>query len=436
MGILDPKPVTPTSLDSHPRLSATALNATYGPPTSALQDIIGRLRTGVQDVSILVLSDSTAAMAGSWVKQLPAALVAQFPGYKVSLKEWVDGSPGSWGAATVTGTGTRTINLWNGSVAGQSWEYHMDATRRESLISTPAPDVVMYSLGHNDNYSLAQVNNLRAIRDKASTYIEVMRTIAPTAAVILMSQNPLLGTDRNLASQFRADLYRRMALERGYGFIDICQAFIDDPQPLTTLVSGDLVHPAAAGFTVWANEVMRHFRSQSNSQVIPMQLPSFHTASKNYVRNPAFESFAPPAAPQDWILTNATVTKDTVRYETGGWSVQMAKAGAGLSSLAISIFPTSQLAGQWLTFAARVYIPAGNPASSAQVAIHSNTVNATSDQWGVFDQWFWRTVTVRIPVGENSVSVEVINDQTGATAGISLVDRVTCIIGRYPVDLF
>lgn len=32
MGFLDPKPVTPAALDSHPRLSATALSATYGTP--------------------------------------------------------------------------------------------------------------------------------------------------------------------------------------------------------------------------------------------------------------------------------------------------------------------------------------------------------------------------------------------------------------------
>jgi hypothetical protein len=57
-------------------------------PVSAFQDILGRFRTGVDDVNIIVVIDSTAAMAGSWVDELPSLLVEEFPAYQVNYRKW------------------------------------------------------------------------------------------------------------------------------------------------------------------------------------------------------------------------------------------------------------------------------------------------------------------------------------------------------------
>lgn len=59
MGILDPKPQTAASLDAHPRLSATALNATYADVKDGLA--LNRLTVRGQEIAAKSLTDSQVA---------------------------------------------------------------------------------------------------------------------------------------------------------------------------------------------------------------------------------------------------------------------------------------------------------------------------------------------------------------------------------------
>lgn len=418
--------------------TAGQLRAAYAPPTNALQGFLGRIRTGVRDVSLLILSDSTADKAGSWVDKLIPKLAAAFPTHSISYSKFSNTTK-AWGAATVTaGSGPRTIFVWNGGISGQTWQYFTDATYRETLVVTPNPDVVWFSNGHNENSTQAQSllsSDAMLLRDKAVVHIETVRTLVPQAAVVVSSQNPLLSY--NVASENRADIYRRICLERGYGFVDVCQAFHDDGRDLATvLVSADGIHPTDTGFELWASETMRHFVSQPTSQPIPMSPPSFYAAARNLAPNPQFSDFTSPPTLPSWAATNCTLAKDTTHFETGSWSLSATKAASGSSSHIDANLPVAFVAGQTVTFAARMWVPSGVTSNAGQLVLISSVGQiAASTIWQVNDQWFWRTVTARIPANATSASLRIMVDpSTGASANMS-IDRVICAVGRFPTDV-
>lgn len=404
---------------------------------SAFQDVLGRIRTNIEDVNILIYSDSTAQMTGSWARLWPAALAAEFPDHSIAFHDWTDGSPGSWVAPVITaGTGPRTIHIWNGSVAGKTWEYHYDATRRETLIVSPNPDLILFSIGHNENYSLANVGNMQTGRDKAVAYIESVRTAVPTAAIVLTAQNPMTLSGRENVSQYQADLYRRIALDRGYGFIDACQAFIDDGRNLASvLVNADGIHPSGAGHTVWLNEVMTHFLGATQSQIIPKSRPSLFQSAKQLASTAAFKTFTAPNPPSGWTGTNVTASQNSTFFETGSYAIQFDKTSAA-SAYMQSSMQITLLRGQWVTFAVRMYIPSASPSSAGRVGILTSGGGATySDIWsGTRDQWFWRTVTARIDPTRTSATLEISLDTAAGATSTIYVDRVTACFGMYPCD--
>jgi len=425
-----------TYLDKASGLTKTAAAASFAPPGGAFQDIIGRIRTGIQDLNVLVISDSTSASTGSWCEQLPARLNALFPQLTISYRKWADGSPGSYSAAVVTaGTGTRTLNLWNGSVAGKQWAYSLMSTRPKVLIGDTKPDLIIFSHGHNENNTSTAYYQLR---DRAVTSIERARMHAPGAAVVIMSQNPLLAYPGY--SEQRADIYRRIAQERGYGFIDVLQAFKDDGRPMTDLVSADNIHPTAAGYTLWADTVMKHFATTSISQPAPLSLPTFSLTRKNLLTNGDFEDFASPPTLPGVVATNATLTKDTTNFESKAYSLNIAKtAGGSVSQIEWS--PNYRLiAGKEVTFAVRMRIPAGSAGTVGQLSITDGLTapNLSSTTWGDFrDEWFWISMTARIADNTTSVKCRIIADPTtGSTLVNVSVDRAILVTGRYPMDVY
>jgi len=410
-----------------------ALDAKYAPITSGLQDFLGLIRMNNQDVNMLICSDSTAEMASSWIKQAAPMIAALFPTHQVKIRDIVTGTPPTWGSSTIYGSGTYTITIWNSSVAGMSWEYNMDINRREPMIVQPKPDVVIFSYGHNENYALAQVGNMQTGHDKMVACVESIRSFIPDTAVVMMSQNPLTGTDRDKASQYRSAMYRRYALNRGYGFINICQAFFDDGRVIAdTLVSADKVHPTTAGHLLWANEFMRHLRGSNTSQVMPMQPPAFSQGGRNYITNSTLRLTT--GALPDWTLNNLTVTSYTGFSEVTSSSLKLTNISASLGYMDFPL-PINAFRGQYVTFAVRMYIPSGSPSGAGRVGLITSDDTYFSDLWtGTRGQWFWRTVTGRVQPFSTTVKVQI-GVTTSAEASTVYVDRASVVIGTSPADV-
>jgi hypothetical protein len=408
--------------------------ARTGAPTPATEDLVGRIRTGVRDVHLLILGASSAALADGWVDRFAGKIAAQFRTHTISYRKW-NGVSDVYDAAAVTaGSGPRTIHIWNGSRAGQTWEWYTDVARRQALIVDTTPDLVIVSAGHNENNTLAQAGNMNQLRDKAVVHIETIRGLVPEAVMVLSSQNPLL--TYNVASEHRADAYRRIALERGYGFIDALQAFYADGRPFTDLVSVDGIHCTPAGMEVWSAEMARHFPASGSEQPPPQPLPPafYDMAGRNFAPNPFFSDFAAPPTLPSWTATNTTLAKDTTNFETGSWSLRMTKAAGGAASfIEHGIVNDAWFAGRTVTFAARIRVPAGQASTIGTVNVIGGPIEG-STSWPTVDQWLWRMVTVKIPTSTTNVRLRITLDPTTGAAADMSVDRMVFILGRYPAD--
>lgn len=410
----------------------------YSAPTTAFQDLIGKLLLGHQSPSLLICSDSTARMlnntngddAPSWVYQA-APMIAERFGIQVRLRVAIAGTPPSWSASTVYGTGSKSLTIWNASFDSQSWEYNMEINRREPLIVGTNPDAVIFSYGHNENFAQAQVNNMQPQRDKMIACVESIRSFIPSVSVVIMSQNPLLAADKDMASQYRADMYRRYATDRGYGFIDICAAFINSGRVLTDIVYSDGIHPNAAGHKLWADEFMRHFHGRPGSQGIPAQPPAFSQGARNWLPNSTFRMTA--GALPGWTLSNLALANGTSVHEVENTSLAINNVAAALGAMNFDL-PVNLFRGQYVTFAVRMYIPNGSSSGAGRVGLISSEDTYLSDLWsGTRGQWFWRTVSGRVKPFATTLRVQIAVT-TAAEATTIYIDRASVVVGAYPAD--
>lgn len=123
----------------------------------------------------------------------------------------------------------------------------------------PPPDVIAISVGAND------VTHLTPLRRFVRTYDAVVDQLPPNAKVVLLGV-PDMGSMPRVAQPLRAIMgwrgrrmaaaVRRVALRRGFGFVDIAGAtgrvFRDAPGPS---FAGDKYHPSDEGYRVWAEAV-------------------------------------------------------------------------------------------------------------------------------------------------------------------------------------
>lgn len=429
--------VTATDSETRGALDATfASREVENSIPGQMQEIVSRINAGMQDVRILIYSDSTAQMSGSWAQQLPHRLAELFPDHGVRSYLINDTDPITWDFTQVS-TGTPEIYVYNCSFAGRTWDYGWDLTRRSLSVDVTRPDLIMFAHGHNDNFSQAQVNNLAAIRGKMLAVTEDMRTWNPDAGVVLLSQNPLLASDRNKASGFRADMYRRYARDMGFGFIDIHKAFIDSPAPLTDLVSGDGVHPTAAGHALWLEEVVKRFAAKPNGQVAKQEKSSFESGARNLL--PTVKTFTDGSLPAGWTGSGVTAGTSTVR-ETGTKALSLSTgSGTAVGQFVHELPMHNFLRGKWVTFAVRLYSVAGSNNSAGRVQLH---VKNGAGDWEItfsefpqhHGQYQWRVLSVFVPSSSLGVRVVINTHHATGTDTVLYLDRVTLCVGRYPTD--
>lgn len=419
--------------------TATALNATIasvaGPPTNGLQEFVGLVRSGQRDLNILAIGDSTTYMTDSWAFQLPDLLAEQFPTHTVVEHLWDNTGGTAFLAPTTryTGTGARTIHVWNAGAPGKTWTYQLNAVRRNTIMGTN-PDLIFFNHGHNlTNQANPDFTNLR---DVAVAAIERFRAQAPNAAVVLFSQNPR--TDYPGNAEKNGDIYRRIAAERGYGFIDVNNAFWRDGRAMTTLV--DILHPTTAGFAIWVNEVRKALKSQPESQALPRQKPSLFDGGRNYVPNGELDFLNPPTLDQ-WVVSNVTLTKDTTPglLRSKSYVIKASKTTTTSGAQLYAVLPIAALAGKTVTATVPMYIPAGSYANTGQIQFRTNAgilySGYTDASTEMRDQWTYRTLTVRVPETATYLRLYInVDPSSGANVADMYLDQVFVTVGTYPTE--
>lgn len=406
-----------------------ALSSTYASlAVDATQGVIAKIVAGLVDVDIQVVGDSTTAEPGRWVGKLATALGAKFPTHSVVIHQFNISGTLAYDAPTTiaTGSGPRTIHIWNAAIGGHStmsWK----GAKGAAAFDGRNPDLTLMSLGHNegavavaDRWHQQMVSLTEDLTQRSDT------------AFIIISQNPQTesatpGAPSIGEQEARREVYRNIAAHRGFGFIDVCQAFLDTGDPAAITVDG--THPNTTGYQLWADTVMQAFNGTHKKGAPRPQQPScFTVAGPTLIRNGTFESGL-----AHWKTSGATAVIDATHSEVS--AVKITNTGAGAGYLYQDLV-ASRVAGRWVTVAARMYVPAGTVDSAGLVAIDDSTGSTTTTGHPHGKDGFrWDVVTRFIPAGATTPRVKIYASSVTSTDSV-WCDRVVLVEGRWPRGAF
>lgn len=392
-----------------------------------------------------------------WVYRFIQLLQADWPTYSLKYARWDSNNAGykipntAGGLTTLTsGTGSNSINVWNGSVPGTTYDYFMYSSIKEALIGAIQPDLVIFNHGHNEGATLGNGNTTGGFygqyRDRATVAIEQFRLLWPQAAILLVSQNPEPNTTAiPLLQTYRSQVLRELAQRRGYGFIDVNQAFRDAgganaDNASNPYVYTDGVHPNALGSEIWAAEVKKHFVFRRGVAPAPCSLPSLTEAADNLMLNGAFASWA-TTLPDNWVGTNVTANQDITNFRNGTYGCRLVPAAFGSASYIEQTINCKSLAGQWVTLSALSYTPNSQDNSGSvlgQIALLDGANTAASQPWKatqVHNSWVWSQVSCRIRTAATTLRIRLYCNPTTSSYGDITFARAVLTRGMLPKDM-
>jgi hypothetical protein len=402
--------------------------------------LLNRLTADLDDVSILIIGDSTGNEATEWPRLTAATLAARYPAYTVIYHLWditggVAYDTGAAGAATTvqTGTGSHTLHIWCCATSGQTTAYVL-GSRWTAAVVTPAPDLVLISLGHNEGTTASGVTAV-TWRTRMLMLTEAIAAQHPLAAICLVLQNPR--GDGVTDQQARARTYRELAALCGYGIIDAQSAFLAVTGYASTHVGGDFIHPTTTGSTLWADEVARHLVWSRDARARTQPPSGFTTLGRNLLLNGRFDSFG-SSVPDSWTATAATTAKDTRTgwFESAtGWGVRIQASSAAQSyisqDVAAGLLPL--LRGRRVTVAARLKVPSGQTATAGRVQISDNVANHSSTgSADLRDGWYWAVASLVVDAAATLVRVRLYADTASSASADVTVDSIHLVLGALP----
>lgn len=413
-----------------------------------------KLNRGIDNVDLLYCGDSTGNELTEHIYLEAVMLGAQFPAYTVYYNVWNDTNR-TYDAPVLVQTGTGPtppiLNYWNASISGSQTLYFIGdryPTAFESLAATNSPDLIMISHSHN-MYDVSTPNLRASFRPNMLVLTEELTQTFPDAGVIVMSQNPTYMLGRENWQNIKATELQLLASRRGYGFIDVHQAFQDTGHP-ADYVQVDNIHPTTSadspapnGSLLWANTVMAAL--QYNGVVsAPTQPPSyFLTPAKSLISNTEFATWTNPSFPDGWTLSNCTAVKDTVNFETGTDAVKLTAVATGTSYMQFSASPASLgikglVTGKIITVGIRVYVPATNTISGVGLLLKDQTGSSTQRRQDISSatrgRFHWLYLSKRIDSPGTLLTIQISPQWSGSFDAMHTmtVDRIRVIEGDVP----
>ena len=402
--------------------------------------VLSMLTRNVSDVSILVISDSTANEQTEWAYLTAVDLAAKFPAYTVEFAFWDEtGGTGYQAPITLqTGTDTNKLRFWCCARAGEIPGYVL-GSRWSAAVVAPAPDLVIVNHGHNMPDPTGVAWKEQAGRAMMMSLTEEVTATFPRAGLILIAQNPSKMAGRETWQAIKANAWEDLASIRGYGFIDVHQAFLDYGNWQADLMLDD-THPNAKGSRLWADVVGAAFKEQRGAGVPTVNTPPLLTSGKNYIDNYDFSAWS-GTNPDAWTPNAAAATsKDTTNVEVGVQGCKVtANTTSGLASLAqsynLAVKGYRHLKGQVVTLAVRVFVPASNTAVvRVEVKDSTGSVNARSADipTSTRDRFVWLYASKRLDPAATDLYVTLYPRTSGTATVDATFDRVHLVQGVLP----
>lgn len=410
---------------------ANFASPTLGTNTARL---IGKLERGVEDASMLFVSDSTGAATTAWIYRFIAGLAARFPAYKVLYYAWnVAGSAYDAAVTVQAGApGTRTLSVYNAAAPGETTWYFL-GSKWPAAVSALDPDFIGINMGHNEGSS-AGGTTPSLWRGQYLALTESLAEAHPLAGIVCFLQNP--ETD-NTDQSVRARVYEDIASQRGYGVISALDAFLAVPDWAATMM-GDSVHPNLVGYQFWADTVLSQVTfartARGGGSVIPSALI---LTGKQLLSNGDFAAFA-SATPDGFTGVNATISKDVTNYESpNGYSMRLQAASAAVSRVygQLTTAQARALRGQWITLAVRLRVPSGALTTVGRISLHDGVqaeVRSRAMQSIPVNGFVWRVVSMKVSATATFVQASVYGDSSANGSADVSVDGMYLIRGTLP----
>lgn len=392
------------------------------------------IQQGTSDVSLLVVGDSTGNETTEWVYLFAQWLGAQYPTHSVSYRLWNDTSNVYDAAVAVsTGSGARTIRIWNASVAGTQPLYLMGAKLTPATGVTPAPKLVIWN--HGKNLVSAGADSL--YRGGFLQGIEQVRLALPGVAHAAMRQSPNRD-DTNMAPvvaqlDYLAQDYRDLEL------VDVYSKFIAAGKASSLYL--DNVHPSASGSQLFLQAMQESWSAAlvQSTSAFPALISSIGTNLLTGITkfsNPAYTG----GLPSGWANTSTTLTADTTIKDAGATqSLKFVNATAGAAIY--QQLSATALQGKTVTLAARQYVPAGMSATTGRIAILvNNGANTTVAIGSVGNQandgWRWLMIAgVPIPTDAIYLRAYLYCDSAANAGSTVYYDRAILVEGSVPRNI-
>ena len=407
---------------------------------NGFRDMVDKIRNQQNDVNLLIVGDSTSDLTfggTKWTTGLAAALGALFPYVTVKERSFDYTTTNNWNAATTVQTGTgyrsdlgapKTLTVWVAGWAAHNWSDWLVDSRRDKVFATPTPDVVVIALGHNDgsdNLSHAGIKS----RDLA--YIEWMRLSCPAAQFVLCSQNPRILTPGH--AEFRNDLYRSLARERGFGYVNVTQAFYDDGRALSGVLvdASDQVHPTTAGYTLWRDTVLKQIKAAPGAVPQPTSAPAM-----NQVTPRVAGMRTTPILSNGWTAQNVTESvESTITRDGKPSAIRLTKGGSALQGYVQYSVPAAAVRGRDVTAWGWMYVPASAPVAMVGWFVDGVLAVASLPDQVMYDQWQAHALTTHIPDSATTVTFRVwVDNSTAVNSKFIVLDpEFSVLTGTVPM---
>ena len=427
----DPGPAWTTALDSTNAAlegkantvdvyDKTTSDSRYGTAKESTQRLMSGLHSEKADLSMLFVGDSTGNETSEWIYLTITALAAQFPRWTVEYLLWNDATVDYASSVNIqTGSGSRTLTVYNCSVAGADSMFFQGGKFSPSIAALD-PVLTVVSMGHNES----AVPTLWL--PKYTGFAEQIADALPSTDIILVAQNPATA---NTYQEQRTEIYREVAAKRGYGFIDVCQAFLDTGDAPGLTVDG--IHPTPTGSALWRDTVLSSFVYDEKASPRTQPPSTLSQTGEQLLVNGDFAEFG-GAIPDGWTGSlTPTVAKDSGLFESAnGYSVKITAATTGGSIQ--QLLPLGKVKGKWVTLAVRVYVTASQGYAPGRVALGDSLATVISNPtfYGK-DGWRWEVVTKKISTSATFARVTIYGDTSPGTGYVHVSEAVT-VLGKFP----
>ncbi|EPY6949482.1 SGNH/GDSL hydrolase family protein [Klebsiella pneumoniae] len=406
------------------------------PPQTAAYALLSKMRAALEDVCIIINSDSTGITQDTdpvngvfkkWTRKLAEFLAGNYPAYTVNYYSWISGTYSSPETIQV-GTAGKTLHFYNAAVAGTQPLYLMGQYFETAYVPRQA-DLIIFNHGHNTDNNVPASTHMGM--DLAILYTMLQRH--PNAGAIIVSQNPLRDSDNGTV---RSNGARQAAITAGFSLVDVFQLFQNAGKPSAWYM--DNIHPNATGDAKIFDLVKNLFVwPASPSRFIPGL-----AAGTSLLMNGDFTTWSEGMnAPDGWTLTGCTAERDFSNVESGAYGLRLTQTDT-VETYAATTLPAAlvkRLRGKTVVLAARVFVPStstrGNCGTVQIPEISNNRPYGTPS--GGRGGFIWKATVITVPTTATALTVRAVLDTAGGAAGNwCTFDRLTLTAGTIPQDFY